>query len=360
MDIARARLSRQFLVTTPHTNAVSVVRALGAVQAQDYAGAKWALAQRIVGSPTDADIEREIDAGRIIRTHVLRPTWHFVAPQDIRWMLALTAPEVRKRMASYNEKIGLTPDVLRRCNRAIAKGLERTASVTRQELKQTLARLAIGELNAMRLSHIALEAELAGIICSGPMRGKQQTYSLFDARVPPAAPRDRDDALLTLTLTYFATRGPATAQDFSWWSGLKMPDANRGIAIAGRSLERVTIAGRDYWQGAEAPRAARKATLHLLPNYDEFFIGHKDRSAIGQRLGSHALVLGGDFWVAHVVVADGQLVGGWRRSPDTAGIRVTMDLRSRLDPAETKRLAAAVDRLRGFLQAPVTLHVTQH
>ena len=360
LDIARTRLARQFLVTTPHKTAMSVVRAQGAVQAQDYAGAKWALAQRMLGTPTDADIEREISDGRIIRTHVLRPTWHFVAPEDIRWMLALTAPEVRKRMASYNRKLGLTPEVLAQCNRAIAKGLERNACVTRQELKQALASVKLGELDAMRLGHIAMEAELAGVICSGPMRGKQQTYALLDARVPPVPERDRDDALLALTLTYFSTRGPATPQDFSWWSGLRMADARRGIEIAGKSLERVTIEKRDYWQTPDAPNASRANTVHLLPNYDEFFIGHKDRSAIGRRLGSHALVLGADFWVAHVVVVDGQLVGGWRRGPAKAGITVTMDLASTLDPGEKKRLAAAVARLTTFLQMPVELQVTQH
>jgi hypothetical protein len=359
VDIARTRLARQFLLTTPHATAHGVVRALGAVQAQDYPGAKWALSQRMPGAPTDADIEREIDAGRIIRTHILRPTWHFVAREDIRWMLALTAPQVRRHMASYNRKLGLTPDVLRRTNAAIAKAL-RGRCLTRQELKPALARLNIGELDAMRLGHIAGEAELAGVACSGPIRGRHQTYALLDERVPAAPGRDRDDALLALTTVYFSTRGPATAQDFSWWSGLRMPDARRGIEIAGKALERVRVDDRDYWQTPDAPIASRTATVHLLPNYDEFFIGYKDRSAIGRRLGSHALVVGSDFFVAHVVVVDGQLIGGWRRRLDSTGVGVTMDLLSRLTAAEQKRLDTALKRLAAFLQQPVTLQVRKH
>jgi hypothetical protein len=357
MDIARVRLARQFLTATPHRSAASVVRAQGAVQAQDYPGAKWALAQRMQGAPTDADIEHEIDAGRIIRTHILRPTWHFVAPEDIRWMLALTAPQVRRHMASYNQKLGLTPDVFRRTNAAVARALEGKC-LTRQELKPVLARLGIGELNAMRLGHIAGEAELAGVACSGPARGKRQTYALLEERVPPAPERDRDDALLSLTQVYFATRAPATVQDFSWWSGLKMPDAKRGIEIAGRSLERVTIDDRVYWQPPDLPKPSRAATLHLLPNYDELFIGYKDRSAIGERLGSHALVMGRDFFVAHVVIVDGQLVGGWRRVPDRKGVRVRVDLVGKLTGAERKRLEGAIERFAAFVQLPVALQVT--
>jgi hypothetical protein len=360
MDLARARLHRQFLVTTPHRAASSLVRALGAVQAQDYAGAKWALAQRMLGAPTDADIEREVDAGRIIRTHILRPTWHFVAPEDIRWMLALTAPQVRRHMASYTPRLGLTPDVLLKTNKAIAKALERKACLTRQELKHELAGSRVGDLSVTRLAHIMMEAELEGIVCSGPMRGKAFTYALFDERVPSAPARDRDDALLAITTVYFSTRGPATAQDFSWWSGLKMPDARRGIEIAAKSLERVTIDDRAHWQTPGRPRIPRTATLHLLPNYDEFFIGYRDRSAIGERLGSHALVMGRDFFVAHVVVVDGQLVGGWRRRPARKGVGVTMDLLCTLTVAEQKRLDAQIQRFAAFLQLPVELQVKNH
>jgi hypothetical protein len=351
MDIVRERLTRQHLLTRPWESGSAVVRALGAVQAQDYAGAKWALGQRSSGT-TDASIEEEFTRGALLRTHVLRPTWHLVDPADIRWMLALTAPRVRAILSSYNRKLGLDDAVFRRSRAALEKALRDGRYQTRTELRAVLERAKVGPVAGQRLARIMMEAELDAVVCSGPRRGKLFTYALMDERAPMVAPLARDEALLRLTQVYFRSRGPATTHDFAWWSGLTVADVKRGIDIAGSALRRVTLNDRPHWlAGSASTRAAR--TAHLLPNYDEYFIGFRDRSAIAGRLGSVQAVTGGNALISHVVVVDGELVGGWRRSEERNRTLVSLDLRVALRESERTRIAAAARRLGSFVGLPV-------
>ncbi|HEY8925947.1 MAG TPA: winged helix DNA-binding domain-containing protein, partial [Polyangia bacterium] len=266
-DIAGARLANQRLVGSPSDRAEDVVRALGAVQAQDYAGAKWALGLRLDGH-TDADVERAFDEGRILRTHVLRPTWHFVAPRDIRWMLALTAPRVRAAMAYYDRQLDITDGLCRRSQAVLAKALAGGNHLTREELGKALAGAGI-VAQGQRLGNLMMRAELDAVVCSGPRRGKQFTYALLDERTPASPSLDRDEALAELASRYFIARGPALVPDFAWWSGLTVNDAQRAVTLAGARLRAVTVDGRTYWRGARARAATAPAALiHLLPSFD--------------------------------------------------------------------------------------------
>ena len=352
MDIARQRLAGTFLTTNPWTTARDVVRALGAVQAQDYEGAKWALSMRTTGL-SDESIEREFAAGSILRTHVLRPTWHFVDPEDIRWMLALTGPNVVKRMATYDRQLEISEADFRRSNAALARALRDGAHLTRAELKEVLSRAKVGTLGVQRAAHLIMRAELDAIICSGPRHGKQFTYALLDERVPPAPTKDRDEALLELTRRYFRTRSPATAQDYSWWSGLGMADIRRGIDLARTELEQVTIDGKIYWSAGVSSATRPAPSAHLLPNYDEFFIGYRDRSAIGNRVASVTSVTGWGSFIAHVVAVDGQLVGGWKRLPGRGKVMLRFTLVASLTPAERARVLGQARRFAAFAGLPV-------
>lgn len=352
--ICRLRLAHQFLTTPGPRTGAAVVAALGAVQAQDFSGAKWAIAQR-ARVDTDADVEREYAEGRVLRTHVLRPTWHFVAPRDLRWMLALTGPRVSARMAPYNRTLDLGPAEFRRCNDAIARALEGGHHLTRAELARALEGARVGAVSGPRLGHVMMQAELDAVVCSGPRRGKDFTYALLDERVPAMPPLDGDEALLELTRRYFTTHGPATPQDFAWWSGLAVAEARRGIEIAGRALERVIIGSRNYWMSARAGATPRAACVHLLPNYDEYFIAFKDRSAIAQRLGDARLVVGGYASLPHVIIADGQLVGGWTRTIVKDTVRVHLRLRTRVSAGERRRIVAAAEAYGAFLGMPAVL-----
>jgi hypothetical protein len=350
-DVVRRRLANSLLTATTHTRASDVVRTLGAVQAQDYAGAKWALAQRTRGV-TDAEVEREISHGHILRTHVLRPTWHFVAPEDIRWMLAITGPRVNAAMASFDRYHELTPAEFRRSNDVLAKALSGGTHLTRAELRLALERARIRTTSGQRLARLVMRAELDAVICSGARRGKQFTYALLDERVPPTTPLERDEALLELARRYFTTRGPATARDFAWWSGLNAADAKRALALARTELTQVALGEDDAWL-APKPLPRRASSAHLLPNYDEYFIGYKDRSAVGQRIGHAKPVIGGDASVAHVLFIDGQIVGRWKRRVDNEAVVLEITLWSPLTPAERRRVAAAVQSFRAFIDAPV-------
>lgn len=352
IDVLRRRLAGQYLTTTGPRAAADVVRALGAVQAQDYAGAKWAVAQRTNGA-TDADIDGELTAGSILRTHVLRPTWHFVAAEDIRWMLALTAPRVIAAMAYHDRQHELTPAVYRKSNAALTRALAGGKHLTRSELANVLERAGVRTTSGQRVG-LLMRAELDAVICSGPRRSKQFTYALLDERVRPTAPLERDRSLLELTRRYFSTRGPATTRDFAWWSGLTMADSKRAVEIAATELAHLTIDGVPFhFTDGELPKA--KPSAHLLPNYDEFFIGYKDRGLVGHRLGHAGLVTGGNASISHVLFVDGQLVGGWKRRVEKTRLVVELDVTARLASAENLRLAAAAKRLGAFHQLPVTL-----
>jgi hypothetical protein len=353
--ITAARLHRQFLVgESPHAKAADVVRALCAVQSQDFAGAKWALAMRGNGLD-EAAVDAAFDRGEIVRTHVLRPTWHFVAPEDLRWMLALTGHRIGRIMATYNTRLGLTQEVLRRSHRVIEKALSDKGPLTRKELKAELDRARIPTDGTQRLAHLVMQAEIEALVCSGPQRGKQSTYALVEQRVKKPRMLQGDEALRELTVRYFASRAPATVHDFSWWSGLTMAECDRGIAAAGKALQRVTLNEKSYLAppNFELPSKV-PATAHLLPNYDEYFIGFKDRSAIGQRIKSSALVTGGNALIAHVVMVDGQLVGGWRRAYDGGKTLLKFELMVELTRAEHSRVMRAVARFAEYTVGPVS------
>lgn len=304
------------------------------MQAQDYAGAKWALAQR-VGKATDAAIERLLSDGTLLRTHVLRPTWHLVAAADIRWMLALTAPRVMAAMAYANRQWQLTPKVFARANDAIARALAGGAQLTRPELMKVLTNARIGVTEGQRGYHLVMQAELDAVICSGARRGKQTTYALLDDRAPATPPLDRDEALATLAQRYFATRAPATVQDFAWWSGLTLTDARRG-AEAADTPKRLTT-------------TKPTTSAHLLPNYDEFFIGYRDRSAILERVGTTAPLQRDAAPFTNVIEIDGQLVGNWKRVVKRKETVVELTYLTTVSAAERRAVDAQVARYRAFL-----------
>ncbi|AHG89171.1 protein of unknown function DUF1006 [Gemmatirosa kalamazoonensis] len=346
-DVARRRLAAQHLARPRLADPAAVVAALGAVQAQDYPAAKWALGQRTTGA-TDADVERAFADGAILRTHVLRPTWHFVAPTDIRWMLALTGPRVHQANAGRYRELELDDATRRRADAVLGRALADGAHRTRTELAAALRRARIDPAG-QRMAHLLMHAELNAVICSGARRGKQFTYALLDTRAPGAARAlDRDEALARLATLYFGARGPATAHDFAWWSGLTIADARRGAGAAGLAAE--LIDGRTHWM-SDAPmtRATRRPTAHLLPNYDELFVGFRDRSAALDRVASVARAAATTSVMRHVVEIGGEIVGGWTRTLGRSAVVVALDLLAPLTDAERGAVEAAVRRYGTFL-----------
>ncbi|HET9913844.1 MAG TPA: winged helix DNA-binding domain-containing protein [Anaerolineales bacterium] len=355
LDIVRHRLHNQFLSQTNCTSPAQVVEQLGAVQSQDYAGAKWALAQRLKDPATDAAIDKAFNEGKILRTHVMRPTWHFVAPRDIRWLLMLTGPRVQAGNAFMYRKTELDKDILKKSYRVLEKALQGNRQLTRAELGAAFEKAGI-PAEGQRLGYFMMSAELDGLICSGGRKGKQFTYALLEERAPRVRPLKRDEALAELVRRYFTTRGPATLHDFTWWSGLTMADAKKGIEMVKPEFVSEELDGQSYWFADSInPVREKSPTAHLLPNYDEYFIGFKDRSAIGKRVGPLRSEEDKLALYVHIIILDGQIVGGWRRTITKNAVILERQLLTDLTRSEERALSREADRYSEFLQLPVEM-----
>lgn len=353
IDICNQRLVTQHLVKQTLETGSEVVKLLGAVQAQDYQGAKWALSQRTMAA-TDAGIEQELTDGAILRTHVLRPTWHFVAQAELRWMLELTGPRVKTQLGYYDARLGIDSAVLRRSRAVMIKALEGGTHLTRAELAQTLKGNGIRSDGTQRMAHLVMHAELDALICSGARKGKQFTYALLDERARPAKKLSRDEALYALGTRYFGTRGPATEDDFAWWSGLTKADAKAFVQAAGDFLTSEKIDGRQYWYHPPAVSVRRRLPLaHLLPNYDEYFIGFRDRTAIHATLGKAKVTTSINALSGNLLTINGQIVGGWTRAASTKSVRVSLKPLTRFSDAEKRAIHAQVSRYARFLGMPL-------
>lgn len=357
LDIVRHRLHTQLLSQTTFTQPAEVVEWLGAVQSQDYAGAKWALAQRLKESTTDAKIDKDFNEGKILRTHLLRPTWHFVTPADIRWLLKLTAPRVHAVNAFMYRSQGLDKATLRKGNTMLEKALRGGNQLTRSELASLFQKAGlIGDSNGVRMGYFLMYAELEGLICSGARRGKQFTYALLEERVPRVKSLTPVEALAELTRRYFATRGPATLADFTWWSGLTMADAKKGIDMVKSQFVNEVWKDQSYWfANSVSPVTMKSPTAHLLPNYDEYFIGFKDRSAIAEVAERAGIQSSDPSLIAHIVILDGQIIGGWKRTIEKDAVLVALKLFTKLTKAENQAVGKAVDGYGNFLRLPTKL-----
>ena len=329
---------------------------LGAVQAQEYQAAKWGLAQRMREGVCDADIDRAFDEGQILRTHVMRPTWHFVTSTDIAWMLQLTGARVQRTVASYNRRQGLDPATLVRAAGIFERALAGGRFLTRPELGAQLSRRGL-EVSALQLGLLTLYAELESVVCSGPRRGKQFTYALLSERAPGARRLPRDEALTELTRRYFRSHGPATIRDFVWWSGLTTADARRGLdAIDARSE---VVQGLTYWSLGEARIGGPASAVLFLPIYDEYMISYRDRVAVPHGPGTLKLATGAVTF-QHALVSGGQVAGTWRtaRRENRAVVHV-LPLR-RFTRGERQGIAGTAARYGRFLGTPVSVSIADH
>jgi hypothetical protein len=354
LDIPRLRLHNQRLIGAPFASPEAAVQSLTAVQAQDYPAAKWALGQRVAGCLNQC-IEEAFVAGKFLRTHVMRPTWHFVMPEDIRWMLELTAPRVKVAMSYYARASGIDEDTFARSNRAITNALATGDHLTRTEVGNALAAEGITG-TAQGIGHMLMRAELDALVCSGAPKGKQQTYALLEQRAPNARKLLRDEALAELARRYFTSHGPALPQDFAWWSGLTVADARTGIEHAKEHLANETVDGKSCWFApTDSTSSLEDPTVHLLPNYDEYLIAYKERGpALHPAMPSDSRLVY-DFLSRHFVVLNGLVVGGWRNLPERQGVVIETRFLVPLTEPQTRALDAAAEAYSRFLGKPVTI-----
>jgi len=354
-DIPAYRLYNQHLSQPNLQLPAQVVGYLGAVQAQDYAGAKWAVAQR-TPRLTDAALDQALADGSILRLHVLRPTWHFVTPADVRWMLALSRPRVRAQMAYGHRQVELDAATFKKSHAAVVKALQGSKQLTRTELGAAITRAGVDVTNLQRLGHIMGMAELEAIVCSGERRGKQMTYALMDERVPATKPLTRDESLAELARRYFVSRGPATLPDFVWWSGLTTADCKTAIELIKSQLTSELLDDQTYWRVESQPLPkAKTPKAYLLPNYDEYVVGYEDRSAILGDPTTHKLDSRGNVLFQHTIVIEGEVRGTWKRKETKKAASLEATPFRPFTKAEAQAVASAAHRYAEFLELPVSV-----
>lgn len=317
----------------------------------------WALALRTGAS--EAAILDAYDRGAILRTHVLRPTWHFVAAEDLAPLQALTAERVRPLLRAVDPKLGWDVERLARGHHVLRRELDGAAR-TREELALALKQARLPHAGTA-LVHVLMHAELDAMICSGPRQGKKHTYALVDARVRPGKIGTRDELLADLARRYFATRGPAQAKDFAWWSRLTMTEVRRAIELAGS--KRTVVDGEPHFH-AEPPVVPGDgaSALRLLPSYDELVVAYRDRSAlvpdptVASRLDEREFLVG-----RSLIVRGGVVHGAWRRTLAKREVALELELLAPPSAGERAALDAEVERYGAFLglRARCTLAVAK-
>ncbi len=354
LEIAHRRLHNQRLSGPPAADPVSLVRELGAVQSQEYAIAKWSLGQRCTGVD-DRAVQHLIDSGAIVRTHALRPTWHFLAAEDVGWIQSLTGPRVLGTMGPYLRRYGLDdPDLVAKVNKSIVDALSGANHLTRNELGAALATAGI-EVTGMQLGFITGRAELEGLIGNGQMRGKQHTYALLSERVVDPVVYEPDDALAELTRRYFTSHGPATVKDFSWWSSLTLTQIRRGLSLVGTDLTCETVDGCAYWFApGDPPVRDQSPAVRVLQTYDEYGVAYTE-SRLMNNIAGVDLRLPMSNSLAQVFTVDSQLAGSWRRVVTKDGITAQMSPAVRLNASKRKAIDVAFQRYAAFAGVPVTL-----
>jgi len=280
------------------------------MQAQDVAMVKWAVGMRLA-TGTEQKVNEALDDGEILRTHVMRPTWHLVTPEDIRWMLALTSPQIKSLTKSRHKDFGLTEAIFSKSRKIIEKLLRDGNHSTREEIIPILNKANINT-DENRASHIFATLELNGLICSGKTKNGKQTFALLDERAPQMKSFDKEEALATLAQRYFTSHCPATLDDFAWWSGLTKTNSKRALEMVKPKFVSEVVEGKTYWFSESLLKPSKKESAYLLPAYDEFIISYKDRSAtLTFENHKRAVSVNGIF--NPTIVVNGETIGVWKR-----------------------------------------------
>jgi hypothetical protein len=349
-EIIQLRLHNQLLIHRPFNKPGEVVSWFGAVQSQDFDGSKWAIGQRMEGS-TEAMVQEAFNKGEIIRTHVMRPTWHFVSPSDIKWLLALTASRVNAACATTFRQVELNDKIFKSTNSIITKALQK-GPLDRNELKIILQQKKI-RTDDIRMICILMRAEIDGLICSGPRQANQFTYMLLDDRITSSITFNKEEALAELTKRYFSSHGPATIKDFAWWSGLTNADAKKGIELIKSSLHNETTEAETLWFASSLPEIKQfKPDIHFLPAFDEYTVAYKNRHNIVHKTFApqNSIEI-----LSPVILQKGRVIGKWRRVINKKEVQIETIPFISLSQSANKNIHAAAKAFAKFIGKKMVL-----
>jgi hypothetical protein len=345
--VAFRRIANQQMAGTHFMRPADLVQWMGCMQAGDYGMAKWAIGCRLKGI-SDASVEQDLGDGKILRTHVLGPAWHFVCPADIRWMLKWSAPRIKAMSRTCHEKLGIDYAILRQSKRILTKALTKHRWLTCEELTSVLRREKIN-VNDSRVGHLLMDAELDALICSAGRTGGKFCYQLLDEAVPVSGPTGLpgyEESLAELAKRYFFSRGPASVRDFAWWGNLTMPEAKKGLEMNKRELQHASVNGNDYWFAATSPTELLPGhSAVLLPAFDEYMVAYRNRNHVLDLRRAREC----DFGLAPVIVYNGRVAGVWRRAEKKEGGRIELRFfEGTATPTRTRAVAAAARRYLAF------------
>jgi hypothetical protein len=356
MNIVSNRLLNQKLLKSSFDKPEQVVGWFGGMQAQNFSAVKWAISLRCQNLP-ESEIEKAFCDGKILRSHVMRPTWHFVSPKDISWLMDLTSKRVQKFNGSYFRRSGYEREIFKKSNKVLEKALARGRTLTRKQIRKTLEDAGI-PLNALGLSFVMMQAELEKVVISGPTMGKQQSYMLFSQRVKNFKKLSTEEALVEIVKRFFQSHGPAQITDFVWWSGLTVSDARRGIEAHGDKLKKFQNENKTYYFFDDSDVKNFQQTACLIPAFDEYFVAYRDRSDILKQDYAKNLNMGGGM-INGSVIAGGAMVGTWKRKLLKNKTEVTVKLFEKISSTQSEYLYNCAENFGKFLNLPVDLQISQ-
>ena len=353
-EISNHRLISQKLDKTSPNSPEEIVQHLGAMQAQDYAMAKWAIGSRC--DATEREIEEAINSGKIIRTHILRPTWHLVSAEDIYWMLDVSGPQVKRIILAETKKYGCDEKEFDKINSAIEKILAGNNHLTREEIIQELNVKKFSDDYKLSPVLIMMYAELDGVVCNGKMKGKKMTYALLEERVPkPKTKLTKEEALAKLAQRYFESRGPATAADFSHWSGFSTTICKSAINAISLQLNNIAIDNQQYWFGKDHPNPDNfRESVHFLAAFDEYLISYKNReSSILLEHQPKAFTKNGIF--KPTIVENGKVIGTWKRTIKKDHVKIETDFFNQTEMSKKQILFEGIKSFEKYLETKIVI-----
>ncbi len=309
--IPHHRLHKQQIAQQQFQKPNELLNWMGAMQAQDYEMSKWAVALRLPNA-NENKIETALNNGELIRTHILRPTWHIVSAENLRWMMDLSAPQLTKTLNSYCKQVGLGAKTLVKAEKIILKVLAKNNHCTRDEIMSVLQKEKINTTD-LRSAHIMFHAELNGVVCNGIRKGKDITYALLDERIPQTKKINREEALAKLATIYFQSHSPATLKDFSWWSGLNQTDAKKAIDFISKNLEQIEVGEQTYFVLQSNEKIKPNSEIHLLPAFDEYIISYNHRLDVVDKNNAPKVFTNNGIFKP-MIVQDGKIIGTWKRT----------------------------------------------
>ena len=345
--IANTRVLSQQLSKQSFDKPKDLVSWMGAIQAQSYEMSKWAVGIR-TKSARISDVEEALQKGEILRTHILRPTWHLVAAEDIRWMLALSSKRIKAAIESYGKYLDIPNNLYSKSFHLIEKILEGNKSMTKQEIGEEITRSGI-TIDTIKMNHLIMQAEAEGIICSGIYQGSKNTYALLEERVAPAKKLEKEEALARLATKYFQSHSPASLQDFTWWSGLSITEARQAIKLIEPNLIADRFASENVYIHESYDKNIKTDNgLYLLPSYDEYLISYKDRTTVLD-LQHHSKAFSNNGIFQPVILHQGIIIGNWKKSIKKGGINIEASFFEQDTRIDNDLINKASERYKNFV-----------